>query len=123
MKKNAKHGIWEGRTNGIMRQRYCYCCCSIYCHHHSSVSSFKSPMGNHLGSDLSVGLWQLWILCGYVPVCYFVAWHVSFYFFNFLLLYVYIKRIQKVSYCFFFLVKNTPKLINQQLKNGVKIVN
>ena len=23
----------------------------------------------------------------------------------------------------FFLVKNTPKLINQQLKNGVKIVN
>ena len=31
--------------------------------------------------------------------------------------------IQKVSYCFFFLVKNTPKLINQQLKDGVKIVN
>ena len=35
----------------------------------------------------------------------------------------YIKKIQKVSYCFFFLVKNTPKLINQQLKNWVKIVN
>ena len=31
--------------------------------------------------------------------------------------------IQKVSYCFFFSIKNTPKLINQQLKNGVKIVN
>ena len=39
-----------------------------------------------------------------------------------LLLSVYIKRIQKVSYCFFS-VKNTLKLINQQLKNGVKIVN
>ena len=36
---------------------------------------------------------------------------------------VYIKRIQKVSYRFFFPVKNTLKLINQQLKNGVKIVN
>ena len=36
---------------------------------------------------------------------------------------VYIKKIQKVSF-FFFLVKNTPKLINQQqLKNIVKIVN
>ena len=35
---------------------------------------------------------------------------------------VYIKRIQKVSYCFF-PVKNTLKLINQQLKNKVKIVN
>ena len=34
---------------------------------------------------------------------------------------VYIKRIQKVSYSFFS-IKNTPKLINQQLKNGVKIV-
>ena len=34
----------------------------------------------------------------------------------------YIKRIQKISY-FFFTVKNTCKLINQQLKNGVKIVN
>ena len=33
------------------------------------------------------------------------------------------KRIQKVSYCFFFPIKNTLKLINQQLKNGVKIVN
>ena len=32
------------------------------------------------------------------------------------------QRIQKVSYCFF-TIKNTPKLINQQLKNGVKIVN
>ena len=31
------------------------------------------------------------------------------------------QRIQKVSYCFF-TIKNTPKLINQQLKNGVKIV-
>ena len=30
--------------------------------------------------------------------------------------------IQKVSY-YFFLVKNAPKLINQQLKNGVKIIN
>ena len=30
------------------------------------------------------------------------------------LLSVYIKKIQKVSY-FFFIVKNTPKLINQQL--------
>ena len=39
-----------------------------------------------------------------------------------LLLSVYIKKIQKISYCFF-LVKNTPKLINQQLKNEVKIVN
>ena len=39
-----------------------------------------------------------------------------------LLLSVYIKMIQKVSYCFFS-VKNTLKLINQQLKNGVKIVN
>ena len=38
------------------------------------------------------------------------------------LLSVYIKRIQKVSY-YFFPVKNTPKLINQQLKNEVKIVN
>ena len=38
------------------------------------------------------------------------------------LLSVYIKRIQKVSYYFFF-IKNTPKLINQQLKNEVKIVN
>ena len=36
---------------------------------------------------------------------------------------VHIKRIQKVSYCFFFSVKHTLKLINQQLKNGVKIVN
>ena len=35
---------------------------------------------------------------------------------------VYIKRIQKVNYCFF-PVKNTSKLINQQLKNEVKIVN
>ena len=35
---------------------------------------------------------------------------------------VYIKMIQKVSYCFF-PVKNTPKLINQQLKNEIKIVN
>ena len=35
---------------------------------------------------------------------------------------VYIKRIQKVSY-YFFPVKNTPKLINQQLKNETKIVN
>ena len=35
---------------------------------------------------------------------------------------VYIKRIQKVNY-FFFPVKNTLKLINQQLKNEVKIVN
>ena len=34
---------------------------------------------------------------------------------------VYIKRIQKVN--FFFPVKNTLKLINQQLKNEVKIVN
>ena len=34
----------------------------------------------------------------------------------------YIKRIQKVSY-YFFPVKNIPKLINQQLKNWVKIVN
>ena len=39
------------------------------------------------------------------------------------LLSVYIKRIQKISYCFFFLVKNTHKLINQQLKNGIKIIN
>ena len=39
------------------------------------------------------------------------------------LLPIYIKRIQKVNYCFFFLVKNTSKLINQQLKNWVKIVN
>ena len=39
-----------------------------------------------------------------------------------LLLSVYIKKIQKISYCFFS-VKNTPKLINQQLKNKVKIVN
>ena len=30
--------------------------------------------------------------------------------------------IQKVSYCFF-PVKNAPKLINQQLKNRVKIIN
>ena len=35
---------------------------------------------------------------------------------------VYIKGIQKVSYCFFYW-KNTPKLINQQFKNLVKIVN
>ena len=51
---------------------------------------------------------------------------ISFYFFDnqdfLLLLSIYIKRIQKVSYYFFF-VKNTLKLINQQLKNGVKIVN
>ena len=33
---------------------------------------------------------------------------------------VYIKRIQKVSFFFFFPVKNTPKLINQQFKNGLK---
>ena len=39
-----------------------------------------------------------------------------------LLLSVYIKKIQKISYCFFS-VKNTPKLINQLLKNEVKIVN
>ena len=38
------------------------------------------------------------------------------------LLSVYIKKIQKISY-FFFIVKNTPKLINQQFKNWVKIVN
>ena len=38
------------------------------------------------------------------------------------ILVVYIKRIQKVSYCFFY-IKNTSKLINQQLKNVVKIVN
>ena len=44
----------------------------------------------------------------------------GFIFFN--KLSVYIKRIQKVSYCFF-PVKNTPKLINYQFKNGVKIVN
>ena len=42
---------------------------------------------------------------------------------NKFILSVYIKRIQKVSYYFFFFVKNTPKLINQQLKNRVKIVN
>ena len=36
---------------------------------------------------------------------------------------IYIKRIQKVNYCFFFSFKNTPKLINQQFKNEVKIVN
>ena len=35
---------------------------------------------------------------------------------------VYIKKIQKVSYCFFS-CKKYPKLINQQLKKGVKIVN
>ena len=40
----------------------------------------------------------------------------SFFFF---FLSVYIKRIQKVSY-YFFHIKNIPKLINQQLKNGVK---
>ena len=44
----------------------------------------------------------------------------GFIFFN--KLSVYIKRIQKVRYCFF-PVKNTPKLINYQFKNGVKIVN
>lgn len=35
---------------------------------------------------------------------------------------IYIKRILKVSYCFF-TVKNMPKLINLKLKKGVKIVN
>ena len=35
---------------------------------------------------------------------------------------IYIKRIQKLVIVFF-LVKNTPKLINQQLRNMVKIVN
>ena len=39
----------------------------------------------------------------------------SFFFF----LSVYIKRIQKVSY-YFFHIKNIPKLINLQLKSGVK---
>ena len=34
---------------------------------------------------------------------------------------VYIKRIQKISYYFF--GQKYPKLINQQLKNEVKIVN
>ena len=42
--------------------------------------------------------------------------------YNIIYLSVYIKRIQKVNY-FFFPVKNTLKLINQQLKNEVKIVN
>ena len=41
----------------------------------------------------------------------------------FILYSIYIKRIQKISYYYFFSVKNTPKLINQQYKNGVKIVN
>ena len=41
--------------------------------------------------------------------------------YNIIYLSVYIKRIQKVN--FFFPVKNTLKLINQQLKNEVKIVN
>ena len=36
---------------------------------------------------------------------------------TFLSVFVYIKTIQKVSYCFFYSVKNTHKLINQQLKN------
>ena len=40
-----------------------------------------------------------------------------------LILSVYIMKIQKVSYCFIFTVKNTPKLINQQFKNRLKIVN
>ena len=40
----------------------------------------------------------------------------------FILSSIYIKRIQKISY-YFFSVKNTPKLINQQHKNEVKIVN
>ena len=38
---------------------------------------------------------------------------------SFFFLSVYIKRIQKVSY-YFFHIKNIPKLINLQLKSGVK---
>ena len=38
--------------------------------------------------------------------------------------YLYILRgFRKLVIVFFFLVKNTYKLINQQLKNGIKIVN
>ena len=39
------------------------------------------------------------------------------------LYYLYILRGFRKLVIIFFLVKNTPKLINQQLKNGVKIVN
>ena len=38
------------------------------------------------------------------------------------ILYV-LRGFRKLVISFFFSVKNTPKLINQQLKNGVKIVN
>ena len=51
-----------------------------------------------------------------MPMCEFINNELE------LLLSVYIKRIQNVNYCFFS-VKNTHKLINQQLKNWVKIVN
>ena len=37
--------------------------------------------------------------------------------------YLYILRELRKLVIVFFSVKNTPKLINQQLKNGVKIVN
>ena len=39
------------------------------------------------------------------------------------LYYLYILRGFRKLVIVFFLVKNTPKLINQQLKNGIKIVN
>ena len=58
---------------------------------------------------------------------YYILYSISIlydlYIYIYLYLSVYIKRIQKVGYCFFFSVKNTPKLINQQFKNEVKIVN
>ena len=71
------------------------------------------------------------IYCSYFQVTYIIFFTILLCFRLFpstvrplpiIYLFVYIKRIQKVSYCFF-PVKNTPKLINQQLKNRVKIVN
>ena len=46
-----------------------------------------------------------------------------FFLLSYLSIYLYILREFKKLVIVFFLVKNTPKLINQQLKNMVKIVN
>ena len=45
------------------------------------------------------------------------------YIYIYVLYYLYILRKFRKLVIDFFLVKNTPKLINQQLKNGIKIVN
>ena len=48
----------------------------------------------------------------------------SYFYYDFeLVLYLYILRGFRKLVIAFFPIKNTPKLINQQLKNGVKIVN